>query len=50
METVYKEYSSARWNFWTYSEGRIIYISQKTFDLMVKQGAKIVIMKLDYIC
>lgn len=44
-ETVYKEFSSARWNFWTYCDGIRHFISQKSFDQMIKQGAKCVVVK-----
>jgi hypothetical protein len=45
METVYKEFSSARWNFWTYIEGLRYSISAKNFETMVRQGAKVVVVK-----
>ena len=44
-ETVYREYSSARWNYWTYLEGIRYTITKKEYDLMVRQGAKEVLVK-----
>jgi hypothetical protein len=41
-ETVYREYSCARWNYWTYCDGSIVYISKREFDKMISQGAKLV--------
>ena len=44
-ETVYKEFSSARWNFWTYIDGLRYSISAKQFALMECQGAKVVVVR-----
>ncbi len=44
-ETVYKEYSCARWNYCTYCDGQIVYINKNEADKMVRQGAKLVIVK-----
>lgn len=44
-EAVYKEYSSARWNYWTYIEGLRYSIGQKQYNTMLKQGAKEVVVK-----
>lgn len=44
-ETVYKEYSSNRWNYWTYVEGIRYSITKHQFDIMIEQGAKIVVVK-----
>lgn len=44
-ETVYREFSSARWNFWTYVEGVRYPISKNGFNIMVQQGAKVVTVK-----
>ena len=44
-ETIYKEFSSNRWNFWTYVDGMRIFISERNFQLMKKQGAKVVNVK-----
>lgn len=44
-ETVYKEFSSARWNFWTYIDGIRYSISERQFSTMERQGAKVVIVK-----
>ena len=44
-ETIYREYSSARWNFWTYAEGLRYSISEKLFLTMERQGAKVVTVK-----
>jgi hypothetical protein len=44
-ETVYKEFSSRRWNFWTYIDCLRYSISEKQFNIMVCQGAKIVVVK-----
>lgn len=41
-ETIYREYSSARWNFWTYDDGVRCTISKSLFDKMERQGAKVV--------
>lgn len=45
QETIYKEYSGARWNYWTYSEGVKIPINLKQFSIMENQGAKVVNVK-----
>lgn len=44
-ETIYKEYSSARWNYWTYVEGIRYDIPAKQFGLMERQGAKVVVVR-----
>lgn len=44
-ETVYREFSSARWNFWTYIDGLRYSIGKKMYDTMVRQGAKVVTVK-----
>jgi len=44
-ETVYKEFSGNKWNFYTYAEGRRLSISKKQYSTMVKQGAKEVIVE-----
>lgn len=44
-ETVYKEFSSRRWNFWIYIDGLRYTISERQFNVMIVQGAKIVIVK-----
>jgi hypothetical protein len=44
-ETIYKEYSSGRWSFWTYLEGIRWSISAEQFALMERQGAKCVVVK-----
>lgn len=41
METVYREFSSARWN---YSDGTRISISREQFERMIKQGAKAILV------
>ena len=41
-ETIYKEFSSNRWNYWTNVEGRKINLSERNFLLMKDQGAKVV--------
>jgi hypothetical protein len=45
QETVYREYSSARWNYWTYVDGLRYPISQFQHDKMIYQGAKSVTVK-----
>jgi hypothetical protein len=44
-ETIYREFSCAKWNFWTYLEGVRIFITERQFILMLRQGAKIVTVK-----
>lgn len=44
-ETVYREYYSAVWNYWTYLEGRRWSINKRQYDIMIRQGAKEVIVK-----
>jgi len=44
-ETVYREYSSARWNFWTYIDGIKYTISENQHNKMIRQGAKSVLVK-----
>lgn len=44
-ETVYREYSSARWNYWTYIESIKYSISKRQYDVMINQGAKSVLVK-----
>jgi hypothetical protein len=44
-ETVYREYSCARWNYWTYLEGRRYSISRKQYETYIRQGAKSVLVK-----
>ena len=44
-ETVYREFSCARWNYWTYVEGLRYSINRKQYELMVTQGAKSVLVK-----
>ncbi len=48
VDTYYKEYSCARWNYWTYCEGRRYSISEKQVLKAVKQGGKLVIVKQSY--
>jgi len=45
METIYKERANGQWEHWTYSDGIKYRISQRQFDLMAGQGAKIVFVK-----
>ncbi len=45
METIYREYSCAKWNFWTYVDGLKFSIGERQFNLMKRQGAKIVTVK-----
>lgn len=45
METIYKEYSCARWNFWTYADGLRYSLTEKQFNKMLSQGCKQVIVK-----
>lgn len=44
-ETVYTEYSCARWNYWTYVDGIRYSLTRRQYDVMVRQGAKIVTVK-----
>lgn len=44
-ETVYKEYSSRRWNYWTYVDGLRYSIGERQYNVMLKQGAKEVVVK-----
>jgi hypothetical protein len=44
-DTYYKEFSSNRWNYWTYAEGRRYTVSAKTVEKAVKQGDKLVLVK-----
>jgi hypothetical protein len=44
-ETVYKEWSCHRWNYWTYADGQTIYISKNEYEKMIRQGAKVVHVK-----
>lgn len=45
METIYREYSNARWNYWTYAEGLRYPLSPARFALMQRQGCKVVTVK-----
>ena len=45
VDTYYKEYSCQRWNYWTYSEGRRIVVSEKLVLKAVAQGDKLVVVK-----
>ena len=38
-ETIYREYSCQRWNFWTYCDGIRYSLSATQFALMERQGA-----------
>ena len=44
-DTVYKERANGRFEFWTYSDGRRVMISEVFAQLMLRQGAKLVISK-----
>ncbi len=43
-ETVYRERANGNFEFWTYSDGQRIYISQKFAEKMRSQGAKLVVV------
>lgn len=45
METVYKERANGRWECWTYSDGARVYISQSMVDTMLRQGARLVVVR-----
>ena len=45
METVYKEFSNNRWNYWTYSDGYRVAMSKTQYEKMLRQGAKSVLIK-----
>jgi hypothetical protein len=42
METVYRERANGRIEHWTYSDGILVFISQRQADVMLRQGAKLV--------
>ena len=45
METIYREQSGGRWEYWTYSDGQRIRISEATARKMERQGARIIHVK-----
>jgi len=45
METIYRERANGRFEFWTYSDGRRVYISAATAERMRQQGARLVNVK-----
>lgn len=40
METVYREKSGGRWNYWTYAEGLRVMLSAAQYEKMMNQGAR----------
>ncbi len=44
-ETIYKEYSSSRWNYWTYVDGIRYSIGKKEYEKIENQGAKTVLVR-----
>ena len=44
-DTYYKEYSCARWNYWTYCDGIRYSVSEKQVKKAVNQVDKLVIVK-----
>lgn len=45
VDTYYKEFSSNRWNYWTYSDGIRYSVSEKQALKAVSQGDKMVLVK-----
>ena len=45
METIYRERANGQWEYWTYVDGVKYRIGQRQYDLMARQGAKIVFVK-----
>ena len=41
-ETVYRERANGRFEFWTYSDGQRVYLSQDLAERMERQGAILV--------
>jgi hypothetical protein len=44
-EIIYKEFSSNRWNFWTYVDGQRIFISERRAAALIRDGARLVVVK-----
>jgi hypothetical protein len=42
VDTYYVERANGRFEYWTYCEGRKVYVSKATVDKAVKQGDKLV--------
>jgi hypothetical protein len=42
MDIIYRERANARWEYWTYSDGERIYISEKFALRWVRQGTAII--------
>ena len=44
-ETIYRERANGRDEYWTYSDGARVYISKAQCERMLRQGARLVLVR-----